>query len=92
MFGQIDTSTPSSPSGADASRPGATSVAAAQTVKAFPTAEGFGANARGGRGGRVIEVTTFDDSGAGSLRAAPAGPARVIVMIIITAACSPSRT
>jgi hypothetical protein len=35
----------------------AASVAAAQSVNAFPTAEGFGANARGGRGGRVIEVT-----------------------------------
>ena len=37
--------------------------AAAPTVKAFPTAEGFGADAKGGRGGRVIEVTTLDDSG-----------------------------
>jgi len=30
---------------------------------AFPTVEGFGANAVGGRGGRVIEVTTLEDSG-----------------------------
>lgn len=38
-------------------------------VKAFPTAEGFGANAIGGRGGRVIEVThTRDDGSAGGLR------------------------
>src|SRR5438128_11716951 len=42
-------------------------VAAAQ-VKAFPTAEGFGANTIGGRGGRVIEVPNLDDAGPGSFR------------------------
>jgi pectate lyase len=42
----------------------------AQAVKAFPTAEGFGANAVGGRGGRVLEVTNLHHSGDGSFRAA----------------------
>lgn len=36
---------------------------------AFPGAEGFGAGAVGGRGGRIIAVTTLADDGPGSFRA-----------------------
>ena len=39
-------------------------------LKAFPTAEGSGAKTVGGRGGRVIEVTNLNASGAGSFKEA----------------------
>jgi hypothetical protein len=47
---------------------------------AFPTAEGYGRFAVGGRGGRVIAVTNLADRGPGSLRAAveTEGPRTVV--------------
>ncbi len=50
---------------------------------AFPHAEGFGKYSLGGRGGRVLEVTTLADSGPGSLREAceADGPRTVVFRV-----------
>jgi hypothetical protein len=50
---------------------------------AFPGAEGYGRFARGGRAGRVIEVTSLDDSGPGTFREAceAEGPRTVVFRV-----------
>ncbi|MFM8338200.1 MAG: pectate lyase, partial [Opitutaceae bacterium] len=56
------------------------SVSAAGPRPAFPGAEGWAANTPGGRGGRIIRVTTLAAEGPGSLSEALAtrGP-RIVV-------------
>ena len=49
---------------------GVTTLITLDKLKAFPTAEGAGANTIGGRGGRVIYVENRNASGPGSLKAA----------------------
>jgi pectate lyase len=46
---------------------------------AFPGAEGFGAQATGGRGGEIYHVTNLNDAGAGSFRDAVSKGPRIVV-------------
>ena len=53
-------------------------------VRAFPGAEGFGATATGGRGGRVIYVTNLNVSGPGSFQDAVAQTGRRYVLFKVS--------
>jgi len=54
-----------------------------QAIPSFPGAEGFGSQATGGRGGRVILVTNLNASGPGSLQDAvsQSGPRTVVFAV-----------
>jgi len=69
--------------GADAGPPPSLTAPAPRTLRAFPGAEGFGAAATGGRGGRVVFVTNLNTSGPGSLLAAvqATGPRYVLFRV-----------
>lgn len=77
-FGESQRSAPS----AEASRPAAPALVptGAASVPSFPGAEGFGARARGGRGGAVCHVTTLVHAGPGSLQSCfdASGPRTVV--------------
>ena len=55
----------------------------ADSAQAFPGAAGFGAQATGGRGGRVITVTNLNVNGPGSLQAAldEVGPRTIVFSV-----------
>ncbi|MEZ4367748.1 MAG: hypothetical protein R2939_15945 [Kofleriaceae bacterium] len=65
------------------SAPPTTSVPPAAGVRAFPGAEGFGADATGGRGGAVCTVTSRARAGAGSIAACLTTPGPVTIVFAV---------
>ncbi len=53
-------------------------------LPAFPGAEGFGAHAAGGRGGKLYRVTNLNDSGPGSFREAAEAEGRRMVIFDVS--------
>ena len=66
----IGTNNNSAFGGNDPTDPKPASDCTEDSVPAFPGAQGFGANTPGGRGGRVIAVTSLEAEGHGTLQAA----------------------
>jgi len=59
--------------------PAERAAGAAVQMQAFPGAEGFGARATGGRGGKTYHVTNLNDSGPGSFRDAVSQGRRIVI-------------
>ena len=74
----------SSPPAGGATTIAETRGARAAEPKAFPGAEGWGTDTPGGRGGRVINVTTLADSGPGSFRRAALASGRRIIVFRVS--------
>jgi len=60
------------------------------SIPAFPGAEGFGAVATGGRGGRVIKVTNLNGKGPGSLQEACSQKGPKIIVFDVSGVITPA--